>query len=68
VIVDGSYTGSVQTGSPGNPFDTVAEGIQAVYPDGSVIVRPGAYDEQLTVIKAALIRGDGSGNVVIGGQ
>ena len=68
VIVDGSYTGSVQTGSPGNPFDTFAEGMQAVYPNGSVIVRPGSYDEQLTVIKAALIRGDGSGSVVIGRQ
>jgi hypothetical protein len=33
-----------------------------------VIVRPGSYDEQLTVIKAALIRGDGSGSVVIGRQ
>lgn len=68
VIVDGSYTGSVQTGSPGNPFDTVGEGVQAVYPNGSILVRPGTYDEQLTVIKATLIRVDGSGSVVIGRQ
>lgn len=66
VVVDGSYTGSVETGSPGNPFDTVNEGVKAVYPGGTVTIRNGSYREDVIVIRPMILRAEGTGSSVIG--
>lgn len=65
VWVDGSYGGVTQVGSPGFPFDTVFEGIHAVYPGGNVFVEAGSYDEELEMTNALLLQGI-NGTVVIG--
>ena len=64
VYVDVTYTGE-EIGGPTNPFDTVGEGTKAVFPGGTVYVRPGNYVEQLTVRRAMFLRPDG-GSAVIG--
>jgi Astacin (Peptidase family M12A) len=43
VVVDGSYTGSVEKGTFKQPFKSFGAGAEAVAPGGIVIVRPGSY-------------------------
>lgn len=68
VYVDAGYTGSVETGGPTTPFDTFGEGVKAVEPGGTVIVRPGAYGESIEIFRAMFIRNDQAGSAVIGEQ
>ena len=68
VVVDASYTGSEETGGPTRPFDTVNEGVKAVYPGGTVTIRNGTYPEEVIVIRSMLLRAEGTGSSVIGGN
>ncbi len=64
VWVDASYTGQ-EIGGPTNPFDTVGEGVKAVEPGGTVIIRQGNYAEPLTVLRAMILDGE-NGSAVVG--
>jgi hypothetical protein len=48
VYSDWSNTG-YEDGTIGNPFNTVAEAVQVVIPDGTVYIRVGTYRESETI-------------------
>ena len=55
IWVDGAYIGE-EVGSPGLPFNTVFEGVSAVYPGGNVYVNAGSYNESVALLKRFLRR------------
>jgi hypothetical protein len=61
-----SAAGSTQDGSSTYPWNTAFEGSGAVYPSGTVYIKPGTYGETMEFVKPMLLRGWGAGNVVIG--
>ena len=60
--------GGLIIGSSSLPFRTVRAGINAAGADGGdiVLIRPGAYDETLTITKPVTLRATRTGPVVIG--
>ena len=67
VWVDLTNNTGVESGSIGNPFNTVFEGVSAVYQGGTVFIAGGNYDETISVIKPYIMRSSG-GTVIIGSQ
>jgi subtilase family serine protease len=65
VFVDFNYTGSVQNGSYDFPYRTLAGGINAVSPGGTIIIRSGgSSSETPTITKSmTIIAQDGSSSV-----
>lgn len=57
--------GGPEDGSPGNPFNTVAEGIAYAEVSGQVSIASGSYPENLTVAKAVTLTSSG-GTATIG--
>jgi hypothetical protein len=48
-----------EDGTATHPFDTVTEGVRAVYPGGIVWIRPGTYPERLTLYRQMELSGHG---------
>jgi hypothetical protein len=65
VWVDKSNSTGIETGSPGNPFNTVFEGVSAVYPGGNVYIESGSYNESVALVRSMVLQGL-NGTVVIG--
>jgi hypothetical protein len=64
--VDIGNTGT-ENGSVAHPFNTMIEGIAAVLPQRSILIKPGDYPGQLKVRKPCLLQRNGSaGSVIIG--
>jgi len=64
--VDIGNTGT-EDGSAAHPFNTILEGIAAVVPERSILIKPGAYPERLKVRKPCRLERNGSaGTVIIG--
>lgn len=64
VFVDKNNTGPAD-GTSEHPFNTVMEGVNALFWGGDVWIRPGTYAETMTINKAMTIRSTG-GTVTIG--
>jgi hypothetical protein len=61
------YNSGYQDGTSEEPWDTVEEGYASVYPQGTVFIMTGSYDETLSLSKACtLVRWGTSGTVTIG--
>lgn len=63
--VDFNYTGSPQTGSYINPYNTAANGINAVLAGGTVFIKAGHHAESLSITKPMFITAIG-GPAIIG--
>jgi len=68
IFVQGNGGGLMPIGSSFRPFRTVRAGINTAGADGGdiVLIRPGAYDETLTITKPVTLRATRRGPVVIG--
>jgi hypothetical protein len=64
VYVDAGATG-YEDGTSAHPFDTVVEGVNAVYPGGTVWIGPGTYTETLIIHRPMTLR-DNGGTATIG--
>ncbi|MBU4350375.1 DUF1565 domain-containing protein, partial [bacterium] len=59
IYVDAGNTTGIEDGTQTHPFDTIAEGIDAVAPGKSVVVSAGTYNEQLIINKEITLQGAG---------
>ncbi|MBU4509925.1 DUF1565 domain-containing protein, partial [bacterium] len=65
IYVDAGNTTGIEDGTQTHPFDTIAEGIDAVAPGKSVVVSAGTYNEQLIINKEITLQGAGKGSTSI---
>jgi len=68
IYVDAANTTGIEDGTQTHPFDTIAEGIDAVAPGKSVMVAAGTYNEQLITNKEITLRGTSQENTFITGS
>lgn len=60
IFVDGSFTGTVQNGSPQNPYSTITKGIAAASPGDLLSISTGQYHEApVTISKAVTLTASG---------
>ncbi len=67
IYVDAGNTSGIEDGTKTHPFNTIAEGIDAVATGKSVIVSAGTYNEQLVVNKGITLQGAGKESTFING-
>ncbi|MDO9555207.1 MAG: right-handed parallel beta-helix repeat-containing protein, partial [Atribacterota bacterium] len=67
IYVDAGNITGTEDGTQTHPFDTIAEGIDAVIPGKSVKVTEGIYNEQLIINKGITLQGVGEGFKLITG-
>ena len=65
IYVDAGNATGTEDGTKTHPFNTIAEGIDAVAPGKSVIVSAGTYNEQLVVNKGITLQGAGKESAFI---
>ena len=68
IYVDIDNTTGIEDGTQTHPFDTIAEGIDAVASGKSVKVFAGTYNEQLIINKGIILQGASRGNTSITGS
>ncbi len=68
IYVDAANATGIENGTQTHPFDTIAEGIDAVAPGKSVVVSAGTYNEQLIINKSITLQGASQGNTFITGS
>jgi hypothetical protein len=66
VYVDDSNNSGTETGSSANPFNTVEEGVRAVYTGGWVYLRSGSYNETSLLYREMILDNDDTGSALIG--
>lgn len=59
IYIDVANISGIEDGTKTHPFDTIAEGIDAVAPGKSVMVAEGTYNEQLIINKGVILQGAG---------
>jgi hypothetical protein len=64
-FVDRDNNGFIQAGTSGFPFETFNQGVNAAGSGDIVLVRPGNYDEAITITKAVTLRAT-RGTAIIG--
>jgi hypothetical protein len=65
-FVDIDNNGIIKVGSSGFPFQTVVQGVNAAATSGDIVlIRPGSYNEALTITKAVTLRAT-RGTAIIG--
>ena len=68
IYVDAANTTGIEDGTKTHPFNTIAEGIDAVAPGKSVMVAEGTYNEQLIINKEGItLQGADKENTFING-
>jgi len=68
IYVDAGNATEIEDGTQTHPFDTIAEGIEAVVPGKSVRVAAGTYNEQLIIDKSITLQGESRDNTYITGS
>ena len=67
IYVDESNATGIEDGTKTYPFDTIAEGIEAVTSGKSVMVASGIYNEQLIINKSITLKGAEKESTIISG-
>jgi hypothetical protein len=67
IHVDASYGGTTPNGSPEQPYTTIQDGIDAGSAGDEVLIRSGAYTEDLVLADAINLMGIGEGLVTVTG-
>ena len=68
IYVDARNASGIEDGTQTHPFNSIAEGIEAVTPGKSVIVAAGTYNEQLIINKSIALQGISRDNTFITGS
>ncbi|MBA7543976.1 hypothetical protein ES705_36321 [subsurface metagenome] len=67
IYIDAANISGIEDGTKTHPFNTIAEGIDAVAPGKSVMVAEGTYNEQLIINKGVILQGAGKESTLIVG-
>lgn len=67
LFVDAAYTGAQSNGSSGAPFTTITAALAVAAANDVIVIRPGAYTEDLTLLDGVDMKSLIAGSVVING-